>query len=883
MSGFQFYRIEVHQFQQFRETVAIEGLEPGLNVIAGENEAGKSTLLRAVRAALFDRYRSNVGDRYRPYEAAVNPSVTLDFAVAGVEYHLEKSFSKKKDGGLLLHASDGKRWEGPEGEDYLAELLGFAYPGKGATRPELQGLAGLLWVEQGSAHEPVELNDENREQVHGVLEQEIRDLLGGDRGEALFRSVQGLHEQYFDKRGKPRGDYRKRQQHAENLAETLQQAQQELGSYEKQVDQLGKLEEKRKEYRDERLVEQAKQKVRELQKVAGRIAELRARISDGERAVAKAELAWDRAQQARDVRQAAIEAVDAAQATLDATIKKVQRLEAELVPLEKKRNELQAEVDALTARRRELVSNLQRARDAQELQRLERQRKELALRLDKAVDLDERRRTALAEQAALRVGEKGLFDLLSLERKCDLREERLRAVATRVAYELEEGIQARLADQTISGTDEMRLTHEAELKINGVGRIRITPGGEDLEKLQGELARLKERLRRRLMEFGVESVAEAQQQVRRSEELAQVAKQAEAELNGVAPDGGLPALRDEVQALVVRVKSLREQLGCEDGRDLDLTALEDEAQALDTQMDTREAELSWYKDGVSRSQARIEVTRADQKKGARLLENAREALAAEREKLADEQLEQQASKAAQEFEQQTQKLRMAESALAEEDPEAIDSEIERAQRVFQDLSEERAALERDAGQLRATLEALGQQGLAEQASTLESEYAQVQRELKHEERKAQALNLLVETLEASRQRAREAVARPIVERLVVYLRQLVPGAEPVVNESLGLVGLRRDGVIEPFDTLSIGTREQLAVLVRLAYADLLAEAEVPVTVVLDDALVNSDDERRDRMKAILYLASKQYQILLLTCHGREYRDAGGNFIRLEEH
>jgi uncharacterized protein YhaN len=72
------------------------------------------------------------------------------------------------------------------------------------------------------------------------------------------------------------------------------------------------------------------------------------------------------------------------------------------------------------------------------------------------------------------------------------------------------------------------------------------------------------------------------------------------------------------------------------------------------------------------------------------------------------------------------------------------------------------------------------------------------------------------------------------------------------------------------------------VLIRLAYADLLSEASQPVTVILDDALVNSDDERRDQMKAILYQASKRYQIIILTCHGREYRDAGGQFIRLDD-
>ena len=57
---------------------------------------------------------------------------------------------------------------------------------------------------------------------------------------------------------------------------------------------------------------------------------------------------------------------------------------------------------------------------------------------------------------------------------------------------------------------------------------------------------------------------------------------------------------------------------------------------------------------------------------------------------------------------------------------------------------------------------------------------------------------------------------------------------------------------------------------------------MPVTVILDDALVNSDDERRERMKIILYQAAQRYQILVLTCHEKEYRNTGGKFIRLEE-
>ena len=47
-------RIEVRDFRKLGHVV-IDGLADGLNVIAGGNETGKSTLVAALRAALFDR------------------------------------------------------------------------------------------------------------------------------------------------------------------------------------------------------------------------------------------------------------------------------------------------------------------------------------------------------------------------------------------------------------------------------------------------------------------------------------------------------------------------------------------------------------------------------------------------------------------------------------------------------------------------------------------------------------------------------------------------------------------------------------------------------------------------------------------------------------
>lgn len=49
-------RIEVDGFRKFRAPVVIEGLTDGLKIVIEPNEIGKSTLLEALRAALFVRH-----------------------------------------------------------------------------------------------------------------------------------------------------------------------------------------------------------------------------------------------------------------------------------------------------------------------------------------------------------------------------------------------------------------------------------------------------------------------------------------------------------------------------------------------------------------------------------------------------------------------------------------------------------------------------------------------------------------------------------------------------------------------------------------------------------------------------------------------------------
>ena len=122
---------------------------------------------------------------------------------------------------------------------------------------------------------------------------------------------------------------------------------------------------------------------------------------------------------------------------------------------------------------------------------------------------------------------------------------------------------------------------------------------------------------------------------------------------------------------------------------------------------------------------------------------------------------------------------------------------------------------------------------------------------------------------------------PVRRRVQPYLNLLMPGSELILgDDDLSISHLRRGGKDEPFESLSVGTREQLAVLTRLAFADLLREQGHSTAVVLDDALVYADDQRFESMLYALRRAAQHQQILVLTCRERDYVSAGFPVIRL---
>lgn len=78
-----------------------------------------------------------------------------------------------------------------------------------------------------------------------------------------------------------------------------------------------------------------------------------------------------------------------------------------------------------------------------------------------------------------------------------------------------------------------------------------------------------------------------------------------------------------------------------------------------------------------------------------------------------------------------------------------------------------------------------------------------------------------------------------------------------------------------------GPAVELAEPSAVAFARLLARDGRPAPVILDDALVYSDDDRIERMFDALHRQSRDQQILVFSCRQRAFAKLGGNVLTMQ--
>lgn len=167
------------------------------------------------------------------------------------------------------------------------------------------------------------------------------------------------------------------------------------------------------------------------------------------------------------------------------------------------------------------------------------------------------------------------------------------------------------------------------------------------------------------------------------------------------------------------------------------------------------------------------------------------------------------------------------------------------------------------------LELVGGHAVAERLARQEEVVALARQEYEEKELTGRAALHLLNEIKVVEAEATSSLGRTLAGPVTQMLQELTGGRYGMVEFATDLTaaGVSAAGAARDLDQLSVGTKEQLATLVRLAIA-----AQLQTALVLDDQLVHGDTERlqwfRDRL--CKSAQERQHQMVVITCRLGDY-------------
>ena len=877
-----FRRIAVRNFRKLTSPLVIEELGEGVTVIAGDNEEGKSTLLDAIRTGLFERHNlsGRAVEAMQPFGSSVRPEIQIDFEIDGNTYSISKSFAQRAS--ALLTTANGT-FEGPAAEERLAELLTFRVPQRGVSKPDDWGVLGLFWLEQGSVLEGLGFGETGRSTLRASLEEEVGDVLGGTRGRKLLEAAKAKRDALLTATGKPRGELSAAIEEVEAALVKVRELGTERLAYDQEIDELAQVRRELARIETDRVLEKAQGALTKAQQEAKAIEGLRQQDEAAAQSVALAQAQLDNVSGRWKRRQALIEAV----AHRERAVKLAQ---AELAQLETETQDVAGRLEAAravlvnaTEKRSAAEARVALSRTRARIEALDKEIAEFQRRLAEVDKLAAQRTAAQELLADIKIDKRAFEGLQSLEGAIREARATLGAVATRVRF-VPSGSQAvRKDDQEVPAGEAVEVTAATRFTLEGFGALDIEPGASELADRRARLKEAEGALDKALAAAVVKDLAQAKTRLAERTEAETEINEAKRLIAAHAPEG-----IDALRAAHRERSGEREQLDDE----FDLSFAENVADP-----ETETSELMFAKAAEDAARATLDAAQNEQQEHTTKLAISRQAVEAAdealgtakgdletaRTEISDPDLAARLQSARGALDKAGRRKAETEKQLVTANPEEIDLRRQRAKATLQTVEAERRRLRDEAIGLESRLAALGKSGigeLLEVARGLESQAIAGRARLQAD---AQAWDLLAATLSTSERDAKEAFLEPVLKRVDPFLRLLLPEARVTLDEeTLEITGVTRDGREEPYEALSVGTREQLSILVRLAFAVYLREKGYPAAVILDDALVYADDDRFERMQLALRKAAETVQILILTCRPRDWRQFGAPIRRLAD-
>ncbi len=874
--------VRVRELGCFAEPVALEGLSGGLDVLAGPNEFGKSTLLRALQALFTLRHtaQSRAVDRLKPYCGGA-PLIEADFEAGGRLWRLRKQFVSERQALLTDLTTNKVVARGEEAHQRALELIGG---GSG------EHCLGLLWLEQGSVLPSREgrsgengLDGGKREVLSQIVERELTAATAGGHELRIVRArlIEERNALVTERRRQPRGEYAAAITSRNSAMQELEAARMQAQAAAERLSRLAELRSRCADLNDP-------------EKIAAR----RERVEKGEAELEAAKASRQQLKLAETKVQACesrLGEVEQNHRLLTQGLEEVSKLEADAVEAQEKKRELAASLDQASkaleearAQREELRGALdhwqQRLRIREQLDR----QREAAARLAEAEErLSEVRGAAQraeeirAQLAEIRVTDERVEAAAREARTIEALEARITAQLpkVRVTYQPGAAGKIRIGGKAVDDGTVLTPSRPLTLEIEGIGAITIDPAvSESVEADKANLQTRRSALADLLAAMDVPDLAEARKRLDERHRLERELAQAADRLAMRAPDG--------LKALSAEVERLRELAGSETvGSDTvvpERSEIEGEIERLSFALrDVEQRIETLVQEQAGLREQLAQLNAAAQARQQRLEHLARVLPPAEERSRRRAELEAEVAAAQQNLNEAVREL----TAWREKAPDdaamrALEAELTEARRQQQSAAEEIARVEKELAVLEAQIERDRQDGLSMKVADLEGRVAALNARVHHFERELAAIDLLLEIISDVEQQSRELYFKPILQRLEPYLNYVFPGAKVGLGPNFSVEAVIRGDVAEQLGSLSDGTQEQIAVLARLAFARLLADAGQPTPLILDDALVYSDDSRIEALFEVLRRAAEVHQVIIFTCRSRTFEQLGGTRLSL---
>jgi DNA repair exonuclease SbcCD ATPase subunit len=891
--------IEVSGWKCFVNPVRVGPFWEGLNVLHAPNATGKSTLFEALLRGLLDTHsvKGEAADAIRPWGRSLAPTVTVEFAHAGVEYRIAKRFLdepfarlERKEKGRFARLA-----EGVSADDTVRQMLTQNPPGRGLARQENWGLAQILWAPQGNLA---------ISKLSGDLVSDIRSMLGVQIRAAsdLEERIADTYHRFFTPTGKlktgkdapPIVQLQDKQREATEKHQRALELHQQFEQASRKVEEL----------RARRV--QAKRDARALKET---LQELSATVTDYNKLLAekgkRTEALKATEAQYNEINQR-VEAIKNARKELEATKEALSRFETDL-PLRTREAEAhKKEADSAKSALGEARKQRQTVDDAQAKADLARRYAEaskeaerlgvLLERIGKAERLLAQRKR---ERTKLLAPDAGLLRKIrsAIKQRDDARVRLESALITLEVVPDSDVTLNVLAGETTGSARipagnpfEIKGSPEVAVGIPGFGRIRASGPVGSVE----EHREARDNAERKILEltagFGTGDLDELESLSEKRKELDNSIAEGQTQLDTLLAGQTREDVEgDKRKADALSGEILKSHPGWQENPP-DANTLSVAAKEMKQSFITRveDAEKNWEKaqqglTAASQQKADVEARLEENKKRLTIQEAAIARLMSDGK--SDEARTKDLRQASLAWQAAKDTLEETNNQLSkyQDDPNLAVKKVEKQLEDADNREIKSIEMEKvEEGKL-ANLAAQGPYSVLCQS---EEELASIEREIESEQARVDAIKLLHEMVRTYQTKIMAAISSPVEAAATRTLRRIAGG-------KLGCLRLgdsfEPSGVVPEvsaqsvaLDLLSGGEQEQISLATRLALAEVLARDERQL-VVLDDVLTATDTGRLARVMTILEEASERMQVLVLTCHPERYAGLeGANFLDLEE-